>query len=437
MLYRGHSSDQPIVQSFLDTDFYKFTMGDFIFSNPRYADAIVTFRLKCRTPGIKLGKVIPIGHLREELDHVCKLSPTNSEWFYLRGMNVYSDNMFSKEYMNFFRTIRLPGYNLEITPEGDIDLEFTGPWKLVTYWELFGLSIVDELYHRYLVRKYLDLEAERNRYFMTGLSRLLAKIEKIREYPDLTLIDFGTRRRASRDWQNEVVGIMSEQLPNQFKGTSNVKLAMDHNLEPKGTSGHELEMTAVGIADIESGGDPYLMRLAHGVVFEKWWEKYGEGLSIALPDTFGTSFTFSSARQSLARDWKGTRQDSGDPLRYKEKALQWYRGYSVDPRTKMIVFSDGLNVDSMIRIHCDCRGEIIDTYGLGTNLTNDFEPMPEIRLIPLSLVIKPSRVRVGDRSVGLVKLSDNIAKAMGTPEDIAKYRKIFNYNENFFEPCTY
>ena len=437
MIGYNYDRDKPIVQSFLDTDFYKFTMGDFIFSNPRFADAIVTFRMKCRTKNVRLGKVIPMGHLREELDHACRLRPTNSEIYYLRGMDVYGDRMLSEPYLEFLKTIPLTRYDLELTSDGDINLEFTGPWKLVTYWELFGLSIVNELYLRYAMRMGLFSEAERSRYLMTGFFRLLTKIGKLLEYPDLTFSDFGTRRRASRQWQDDVVYTMANQLPKQFKGTSNVHLAMKYNLMPIGTSAHELFMIAAGLAEIEYGEDPYFVRHSQGIVLNSWWEKYGHGLSIALTDTFGTKHTFSSSHASLARDWKGTRQDSGDPLRYKEKVLQWYRQYFIAPEKKLIVFSDGLDVDSMIRIHNDCRGEILDTYGWGTNLTNDFEPRPDIGLIPLSLVIKPSKVTVGNQSRGLVKLSDNIAKAMGTPEDIERYKRIFNYDETYFEPCTY
>jgi len=433
VLYRGRDGDKPITESFLDTDFYKFTMGDFIFSDTQLADAVVTLRLKCRTKNIKLGNVIPMTHLREELDHARRLKPTNSELYYLRGMDVYGNRMLSEPYLQFLKNINLPEYNMRYTHEGDIELEFAGPYKSNTYWELFGLSIVNELYHRYALRKCLYSEAEHSRYMMTGLSRLLTKVEKLRQYPDLTFSDFGTRRRASRDWQEEVVEVMATQLPKQFRGTSNVYLAMKYNLVPIGTSAHELFMVAAGLADIESNGDRDAIRASQNEILGAWWDKYGHGLSIALTDTFGTKFTFDNAPAEVTRDWKGTRQDSGDPLRYKQKALQWYRWRDVNPKEKMIVFSDGLDVDSMIRIHKDCQGEIIDTYGWGTNLTNDFEPRPNVGLIPLSLVIKPATVN----GRGLVKLSDNIAKAMGIPKDIARYKKIFDYDETYFEPCMY
>lgn len=426
-------NDERIVKSFLDTDFYKFTMGDFIFGNPCFADAEVTFRLKCRTKGVKLGKVIPAKDLEIELDHVMCLTPTSSEIYYLRGMDVYGDRMLSEAYLQFLKTIKLPPYRLEITDDGDLNLEFTGPWKTVTYWEIPALAVINELYQRYSVSRGFFSKAERERYFFTGFSRLLDKIARLRQFPELTFSDFGTRRRASRGWHDGVLGIIASQLPGQFRGSSNVYLAAKYNLVPIGTSAHELFMTAAGLADIELHGMSEAIRVSQNEILRGWWKKYGFGLSIALTDTYGTKFAFETAPSETAVEWKGTRQDSGDPFKYGEKAIDWHKRHGADPKKKMIVFSDGLDVEKMIKLHRHFRGRIIETFGWGTNLTNDFEPRPGVGLIPLSLVIKP--VSVNGR--GLVKLSDNIAKAIGAPEDIARYKKIFDYDETYFEACTY
>jgi len=442
MNYRLYDPDEYIVRSFLDTDFYKFTMGDFIFSNPcpsigNFADALVTFKLKCRTKGIKLGKVIPPEHLERELDHAMRLRPTNSEIYYLRGMDVYGDRMLSESYLQFLKIIELPSYKLHVAADGDLELEFTGPWKSVTYWEIFALEIVNELYYRYLVKKHLTSPAERARYMMSGLTRFLEKVNFIKQHPDLTYSDFGTRRRAFAKHQEELVVIAANELPVQFRGTSNVHMAMKHNLVPIGTDAHETKMVSAGLADIASNGDREAMKASQHEVTRAWWKKYGFGLSIALTDTYGTKFIFETAPPELAIDWKGTRHDSGDRLKYAEKTIQWYQSHDVDPRTKMLIFSDGLEVQSMIQNTNYCRGKIISTNGWGTNKTNDFEPRPDIGLIPLSLVIKPSIVSIGEQSQGLVKLSDNLAKATGIPKDIERYKKIFDYDETYFEPCTY
>ncbi len=436
MEYRLHD-DPYIVRSFLDTDFYKFTMGDFIFSNQDFAEAMVTFRLKCRTPGIKLGKVISLDHLEIELDHAMNLQPTNSEIYYLRGMDVYGDRMLSEPYLKFLKTIKLPPYKLSIAADGELELEFTGPWSLVTYWEIFALEIINELYQKYLIRRHLTSPAERSRYMMSGLTRFLEKVKIIRQNPDLTYVEFGTRRRASAHHQEELVVIAANELPNQFRGTSNVHLAMKHNLTPMGTDAHETKMVPAGLADIVSNGNRDAIRASQHQVAKAWWQKYGFGLSIALTDTYGTKFVFETAPPELAIEWKGTRHDSGDRLQYTEKTIRWYKHHGIDPKTKIIIYSDGLDVEAMIQNTNYCRNRINATNGWGTNKTNDFEPKPDIGLIPLSLVIKPSSVSANGQRRGLVKLSDNIAKAMGTVEDIERYKKIFDYDETYFESCRY
>ena len=437
MDYQLYDPDEHIVRSFLDTDFYKFTMGDFIFSDPAYADAIVTFRLKCRTKGVKLGKVIPLEVLEIELDHAMRLRPTNSEIYYLRGMDVYGDRMLSEKYLKFLKSIDLPAYKLTITNDGDLELEFTGPWKSVTYWEIFALEIVNELYFRYLIKKYLTSAADRARYMMSGISRFLDNVRTIKHNPGLTYSCFGTRRRASATHQERVVYIGANELPSQFIGTSNVYLAMKYSLVPIGTSAHELFMVAAGLADLESDGDKNAIRTSQYRILEEWWRKYGFGLSVALTDTYGTKFIFETAPPELAIRWKGSRHDSGDRLRYAEKTIQWYKRHDINPTEKIIIFSDGLEVPSMVHGYNYCKGRIKSTNGWGTNETNNFEPRPDIGLSPLSLVVKPARVAVGNQSRGLVKLSDNIAKATGTQEDIERYKKYFDYDVNYFEPCTY
>lgn len=427
--------DEPIIQSFIDTDFYELTIGDWVYSIPEYADAIVTFRLVCRTKDIKLGKIIPIEHLREEFDHVAKnVRPTNTEIYYLRGMDIYGDRMFSESYLKFLKTIKLPtNYRLEVASDGSLLLEFTGPWKTVLYWEIFALSIVNELYRRYLIRRHFPIKSELERYLNTGMVRLMEKIKIFKKHPDLTLVEFGTRRRASRKWHDIEAGTIANELLSQLKGISNVYLAFKHNLVPSGTSSHQNFMVAAGLAYLRTNGDRDAVRASHNTVLKQWWDKYGYGLSIVLPDTFGTKFALETMPPEIAHNWKGSRQDSGDPIRYTEKFINWYRKHDVDPMEKMIIYSDGQVTEEMIRINNYSRNRINRTFGVGTFMTNDFEPIPEIGLMPISLVMKPVEVN----GKGLAKLSDNIAKATGKPEDIEEAKTIFDYDERFFEPCTY
>ncbi len=409
-----------IINSLLDTDFYKFTMGQQVFLKHRNVPIRCDF--KNRTKRIWLSDFVDEAELRRELDHVRDLRFTNSELHYLRGTNEYQDRMFSEDYLKFLEDLRLPPYHLERGPDGQIVVEVRGSWSEVIYWETFILSIVNELYYRKLLSKLSPFDQEL--IFAEGKIRLKKKLEDLRERPAISFTDFGTRRRFSREWQDYVVGVLSRELSKmQFRGTSNVFLAMKHGLLPMGTAAHEMFIISSGI---HHGSDQEILA-SHGQVLDDWWDQYGYGLSIALTDTYGTDFFFRDMTAEQAKKWKGFRQDSGDPIQFGEKAIAFYAKHGIDPKEKMIVFSDGLDVQTMIGIHDHFVGRINVTFGWGTNLTND------LGLAPLSLVVKP----VEACGNGLVKLSDNLAKAIGKPEDIERFKKIFGYSSDDYQECRY
>ena len=413
----------PIIKSLLDTDFYKFTMGQLVFQ--RYPDVEVAFGLINRSHA-SLARFIREDDLRRELDHVRSLRLNNSELHYLRGTNEYGERMFREDFLQFLRELELPPYDLERVGD-DYRLEFSGPWSKVTYWEIAALSIISELYYRSQLEEMSRFE--RDAIYAEGTARLLRKIKVLRQYPEITLSDFGTRRRFSGAWQDYLIGVLAEELPTQLRGTSNVLYAMKHGLLPMGTSAHELSMVAAALAFAGSGGDrpdAEILREAQNEVLHGWYDLYGSGLSIALTDTFGSDFFFRTAPAEVARDWKGTRQDSGDPANYGEKALDWYRKHGVQPKDKLVVFSDQLRVELMIGLHWRFRGRIGHTFGIGTNLTND------LGLKPISIVIKTSRAN--GRST--VKLSDNLAKSMGDPEEVERYKQAAGYTNTAAVECV-
>ena len=407
-----------IIESLLDIDFYKFTMGQVIFN--KHAQVIVKFRFTCRTKGAELTKVIPIEELRAQLDHVQTLSINNSELHYLRGTNEYQERMFSEDYLQFLKSLRLSGYSLSYEGD-DIILEFYGKWAAVTYWETAALSIINELYYRFKMAKMSSFE--KDAVLATGVIHLMEKVKELRKYSELTFTEFGTRRRFSRDWQKFVTGVMADELPGQMKGTSNTKLAMDLGLMPTGTAAHEMDMGYSGIYH-ESDDD---IRDSHQKFLQDWRTQYGWGLSISLTDTYGTDFFFRDFRKEDAVYDKGFRHDSGDPIIFGEKVIKFYLDLGIDPRDKMIIFSDGLDVPTMIKILLHFQGRIRVTFGWGTDLTND------LGLKPLSLVIK----LVESNGHGTVKLSDNLAKAIGKPEDIEMFKRIFGHTTKFTEECKY
>lgn len=406
-------------RSLLDTDFYKFTMGQIVFR--RYREVPVRYAFKNRTKGIPLADLIPEKDLRRELDSVRELRMNTTALHYLRGTNEYSERMFSEDYLQFLRDLRLPPYELQRV--GDTyRLEFPGKWSEAIYWETFALSIINELYYGALVSNRSCFEKELIE--AEGKIRLGRKIAILKENPEIVFTDFGTRRRFSRAWQDCVVGVCKEELsPFQFRGTSNVYLAMKYGLVPMGTSAHEMFMVMAGL---RQGSDEEI-RDSHNEVLKSWWQEYGYGLSIALTDTYGSDFFFRDMTPDQAREWKGLRQDSGDPIEFGEKAIAFYERNGIDPREKMIVFSDGLDVDAMLKIHRRFKGRIKTTFGWGTNLTND------LGLKALSLVVKVSEA-CGNPTV---KLSDNLAKAMGRQEDIERFKRIFGYVGDNFQECEY
>lgn len=408
----------PIMHSLLDIDFYKFTMGHWVFK--RYPHIPVRYAFKNRTAQVRLAEYIDEADLRRELDHVRTLRVNASELHYLRGTNEYGDGIFSEDYLQFLKDLRLPPYELARV-DGTYRLEFSGVWCEAMYWETLALSIINELYYRALMARLSAFE--RDVVMATGTLRLAEKIKLLRARPDITFSDFGTRRRFSRSWQDYVVRVLAQEIPGQLLGTSNTAMAMQYGLLPMGTMAHELYMVMAGIM-AESAAT---IRASHNRVLQEWWDAYGWGLSIALTDTYGSDFFFRDMTAAQARVWKGVRQDSGDAMACGEKAIAFYERHGVDPRDKLIVFSDGLDLGTIVKLADHFAGRIRVSFGWGTNLTND------LGFEALSLVIKV----VEAHGHCTVKLSDNLAKATGDAPDIERFKRIFGHTVTAFETCRY
>ncbi len=408
----------PIIESLLDLDFYKFTMGQMVFL--KYRDVPVVYSLVNRTRQVRLAEFIDASELRSELDHVRSVRLNNSELHYLRGTNEYGERMFRESYLEFLRGLELPPYQLEEV-DGSFRLQFRGAWSEAIYWETVALAIVNELYNRSLMKPLSRFE--RDLVFARGKMRLAEKIRVLRGRPEISFIDFGTRRRFSRDWQHYVDRTLAEEMPAQFLGTSSAESAMLHGLVPMGTSAHELTMVMSGI--MHDSDD--LIRASHNRVLQDWWDLYGWGLSVAVTDTYGSEFFFRDMEESQARAWKGLRHDSGDPFEFGEKAIRFYEGHGIDPREKLLIFSDGLELPIILALSRRFHGRIKLSYGWGTNLTND------LGFEPISIVVKAIEAN-GHRTV---KLSDNLAKATGSREDIERFKRIFGHSHEREEAVRY
>lgn len=404
--------EEPITHSLLDIDFYKLTMGQLIhLKHPRVP---VTLAFKNRTRSIQLANCIDESELREQFSWAQKLRFSKSELHYLRGADKFQPGMFIEPYLDFLTDFRLPEYDLRKV-DGNYVLEFSGPWQNVTYWETIALSIINELYYRSLMNGLSRFERETVE--AEGKIRLAEKIKILKGRSDISFIEFGTRRRFSRDWQAYVAKALAAELPaRQFLGTSNTLLAMQLGLQPMGTSAHEPPMVYSIINS--HGADEGSLIFSQRQVLDDWWEQYGEGLSIALSDTYGTEFFLKKVMTpKQAREWKGMRQDSGDPFAIGEKIIRFYECCNVDPTKKMLIFSDGLEIDTILRLADYFAGRIKVSFGWGTNLTND------LGFKPLSLVVKVAKAD----GFGAVKLSDNLAKATGLPADVERFKTICGY----------
>lgn len=419
---RAHNHNwrmDPIIRSLLDTDFYKLMMGQFIFE--RYPMHTVTFALKNRTKSVNLGKIIDLDELRAQLDHVKTLRFTNQELIWLAGNTFYGqERIFKPGYIDFLRRLHLPDYELNLDENGDIVLTFTGSWMHATFWEIYALSIVSELKTRAALRS-LD-KFELDILYACAKSKLWGKLNKIKDAGVRGLSDMGTRRRHGFLWQEWTVLAAAEVLGDGFAGTSNAYLAMKHGFEAIGTNAHELPMALAAIKAGMGGSDEAIRQTQYDVLLG-WQNQYSGNVLVALPDTFGTTQFLKDAPQWVS-NWRGFRPDSKEPHAATEELIAWWKLKGVDPKKKLVLFSDGLDSDNIVELWNTYKDQVTVGFGWGTMLTNDFRgchPRGEHNLDPLSLVCK---VVEADHHPA-VKLSDNQAKATGPEAEVERYRRIF------------
>ena len=403
----------PIVRSLIDTDFYKLLMCQSVFRNKR--DTHVVFSLINRTSAIRLADFIDEGELREQLDHIRSLSLSRGESTWLRGNTFYGKRqMFRPDFMEWFESLRLPPYHLE-KRDGQYELTFEGKWPEVMLWEIPALAVLMELRGRAVLKDMRKFELQV--LYARAMTKLWTKIERLRPVDGLRIADFGTRRRHSFLWQDWCVQAMIEGLGDKFVGTSNCLIAQRRDIEAIGTNAHELPMVYSALAD----SDQELARAPYKVLAD-WHEEHDGNLRIILPDTFGTEGFLANAPDWLA-GWTGIRVDSGDPATGAEIAIRWWKERGEDPREKLVIFSDGLDVEKIIELQTQFTDRVKVSFGWGTLFTNDFRGLvPNDALAPFSLVCKA----VSANGRPTVKLSDNPRKAMGPDQEIARYKRVFD-----------
>jgi nicotinate phosphoribosyltransferase len=442
---RAHNHNwelDPVTRSLLDTDFYKLLMLQFIWKH--FPKTHVSFSLFNRSSTARLADLIPIHEIAQQMEHVRKLRFRKSELVWLAGNTFYGRRgIFEPGFLEWLeRDFKLSDYELSVE-DGQFNLSFDGLWTETTMWELYALSIVDELKTRASLKKLSEFHLDI--LYARAKTKLWSKIERLRGVPGLSVADFGTRRRHSFLWQEYIVKAMAANLGPGFIGTSNAFLAHKHDLEAIGTNAHEIPMALAALARSDDE-----LRASQYRVLELWQNIYENALRIMLPDTFGTT-QFLQGAPEWAADWTGQRIDSKDPYVAGDEYVGWLKARGRDSRDKLIIASDALDIDDILRLHAYFGGEFpagvtaSDFYsaedfldhrkwipnrrirfsaGWGTLLTNDFrgcDPIGGMGFDPISLICKVSTVE--DRPA--VKLSDNYAKALGPPEEVERYRRIF------------
>jgi Nicotinic acid phosphoribosyltransferase len=442
---RAHNHNwelDPVIRSLLDTDFYKLLMLQFIWKH--FPNTQVEFSLFNRHPAVRIADIIHIEEFKVQLQHVRGLRFRKSELVWLAGNTFYGRRgIFEPAFLEWLeKDYRLSDYQFRVR-DGQVQLTFEGPWTATTMWELYALAILDELKTRAQLKTLSEFGLDI--LYARAKTKLWNKIERLRGVPGLSVADFGTRRRHSFLWQEYVVVAMAANLSSNFIGTSNAFLAHKHDLEAIGTNAHEIPMVMAALAkdDLELKASQYKM-------LELWQQTYEGALHVMLPDTFGTTQFLANAPDWVA-DWTGQRVDSKDPYVAGDEYIHWLNARGRDPREKLLIASDTLDVDAILGLHAYFGGTMAkgvvpgdfsraaDFYdrnkwtaeqrirfsaGWGTLLTNDFRgcnPNDGGGFDPIGLICKVSSVE----GRPAVKLSDNYSKALGPPSEIERYRRVF------------
>ncbi|MFP2769631.1 nicotinate phosphoribosyltransferase [Oceanisphaera sp. KMM 10153] len=372
---------EPLIRSLLDTDLYKFTMMQTVLH--QYPAAEVEYRFRSRNPQLDFADCVE--DIEAEIEQLCQLRLTEDELTYLARLEYIKP-----DFIHFLRLFRLDRRFIHLScHQGELELNIKGPWLHTILFEVPLMAIISEVYCR---RHHPSPDWQQAR------ARLQDKISLVQdsvENEDFRFSDFGTRRRYSRVWQQEVVAELARQLPVQFAGTSNLDLARRLGLKPVGTLAHEFMQAfqALGPRLIDS----------QKMALEAWVHEYRGQLGIALTDVVGMDAFLRDFDLYFAKLFDGLRQDSGDPVEWTEKALAHYRHMNIDPRSKTLVYSDGLTMRSALDLYQRFRHQCRPAFGIGTHLTNDI-----MSHSPINIVLKMTSCN----GQAVAKLSDSPGKAM-------------------------
>lgn len=396
-----------IIHSLLDTDLYKFTMLQVVLHKFPQTHSVYHFR--CRNLEDTVYPLTDIlDDLNEQLDYLCQLKFKEDELQYLRSLRFIKSDFV--DYLELFQ-LKRRFIKASIDDQGRLDIWVEGPMVQAMMFEIFVLALVNELYFRRIRTDEVLAEGER---------RLQAKVALLKKYeqeqnpndPPFLVSDFGTRRRYSYDWQKHVITEFHQASPYIFRGTSNVLIAKELGITPIGTMAHEF-LQAFQALDVR-------LRNFQKLALETWVQEYRGDLGIALTDVVGMDAFLRDFDLYFAKLFDGLRHDSGDPYEWGDKAYAHYKKLKVDSKSKMLTFSDGLNLEKAWNLHQYFKDRFQVSFGIGTNLTND------LGQTPLNIVLK--LVECNGQSVA--KISDSPGKTMTDNDTFLAYlRQVFQITE--------
>ncbi len=407
----------PIITSLLDNDLYKFTMLQAMLH--QFPQTHGVYRFRCRNnndTAYPLGDIKPA--LEQQLDSLCQLRFLPDELDYLRTLRFMRSDFI--DYLELFQLQRR-FVTVSTDSKGRLFIDIEGPMIQAMFFEVFVLAIVNELYFDALSDHEVIVEGQR---------RLDEKVALLHDYakqqandgnndnnkPPFIVADFGTRRRFSKTWQAHVVKTLHEAEPKIVGGTSNVFLAKKYGMTPIGTMAHEF-MQAFQALDVR-------LRDSQKAALEAWVHEYRGDLGIALTDVVGMDAFLRDFDLYFAKLFDGLRHDSGDPYVWGDKAIAHYQKLKIDPKTKILTFSDGLTLEKAWKLHQYFKDRIKTSFGIGTNLTND------TGLTAVNIVLK----LVECNGQPVAKISDSPGKTMINNDTYLAYlRQVFEVDEPDFK----
>lgn len=378
-----------MIRGMLDNDQYKFTMQQALLKLG-FGSVPVVYKFKCRD------KEIDFSHC---YDDICRqiinlqdLSIHPTEVDYMRSLRYFSD-----EYLSFLKQFRFdPDYvTVSIDDKtGELDVAIKGPWFHTILFEVPILAIISQSYHPDGNYQFAD-------------NKLHKKLKLVPYVNNFKFMEFGTRRRKSFAWQHHVINTCIKQVPNNFIGTSNLCLALNTNIKPMGTMAHEWLQAHQQLG--------YRVGESQKMAFENWVKVYRGDLGIALSDVINTDVFLKDFNDPLFyKLFDGVREDSEpDPIAFGNRIVNFYYAKNIDPLTKTIVFSNGLTFEKAERIYDELQKLIGLSFGIGTNLTNDWEHNA------LNIVIK----MVSCNGEPVAKISNSPGKGMCESPEFVSYLK--------------